>query len=128
MPEKTDDLITFLEGRCAEIARLEAAAQDALYKQNNEELYRGKMRERTTMLSNLAQDAQKLLQALPEALREGAQNTLANFSRNASQALGLDSIFYMSALLYPAEHRPGGPNDLETFTATLKSALKDGRP
>jgi hypothetical protein len=41
------------------------------------------------------------------------------FSKNAQTALRLDSVFYMSALLYPGDHQKGEPDNLEKLIASL---------
>lgn len=81
--------------------------------------YGDKMRARARMLASLASEAQPFLAALPEDSRKQAAGVLKRFSASAQTALGLDSVFYMSALLYRDDHKPGEPDNLEVFIAGL---------
>ena len=38
------------------------------------------------------------------------------------ESLDIGSVFYMSALLYPDDHKPGEPNALESWLAELERA------
>ena len=64
-----------------------------------------------------------LLAALPADMdaqeRERLHHRLRAFSASANNALRLGSLFYMSALLYPEDHKPGQPDDMQVFIASL---------
>ena len=55
-----------------------------------------------------------------ETLAAAAGERLNGFSLNASNSLRIGSVFYMSALLYPDEHKPGAPNNLEFLPAEVR--------
>ena len=81
------------------------------------------MHEKARLLAALREESAPLLAALPPdmdaAERERLSHRLHCFSASAHNALRLDSLFYMSALLYPEDHKPGQPDDLQAFIATL---------
>ena len=60
------------------------------------------------------------LEELPEQLQDQAGHRLHRFSASARNALRIGSIFYMSALLYPEDHKPGQPDDLQVFIRRLR--------
>jgi hypothetical protein len=88
--------------------------------------YRQKMREKAEMLAALTQDAQPLLAQLPDGLPDGMRSRaiagLSRFSASARNSLALDSIFYMSALCYPEDHKPGRPDDLMAWIARFEGS------
>jgi hypothetical protein len=47
---------------------------------------------------------------------------MERFSMSASTALRIGSVFFMTALLYPEDHKPGDPNDLEVYIGELRGA------
>jgi hypothetical protein len=53
-----------------------------------------------------------LLLKLEEGERSYPAERLRAFSASAALALRLNSVFFMSALLFPEDHRPGTPDDL----------------
>ena len=73
------------------------------------------MREQAELLAALADDAD----ALPGDVDDAVADRLARFSASAAASLQVGSVFFMSALLYPEDHAPGAPNDLEAFAAEL---------
>ena len=70
------------------------------------------MRRKAEMLAALAEDAKPLLAALPGEARFNMALALEKFSAGARMALQLNSVFYMSALLYPDDHKKGEPDNL----------------
>ena len=58
--------------------------------------------------------------AASRAAWENIMVRLANFAQSAENSLAIGSPFYMSALLYPDEHQPGEPNNLELLIAEMK--------
>ena len=71
------------------------------------------------LLSAVAGDAAPLVNALSGQEKERVREVLSAFSQNARTALHLDSVFYMSALLYPDDHRKGEPDNLEKLIISL---------
>lgn len=96
-------------------ARMEAGDIDA---------YRAKMREKAENLSAIARDAEKMLAALPPELGNSLAERLAAFAGGANNALRLDSVFYMSALLYPDIRKPGEPDNLARCIAGFRANME----
>jgi len=114
-------LADFLDGKAALVKALEAKAQEIIHGKGDQAGYEAKMREKAELLAALAEDAENLAQALPAPLAEAAAQRLEEFSQNAANALRIGSVFYMSALLYPDEHKPGEPNNLELFAGEVRA-------
>ena len=113
--------LKLLGDTAADIRRLEAEAAEALHGRADKAAHREMMLEKCELLADLPENAQDALGAeasTPEGRRllTGAEG----FARRANQALDLESIFYMSALLYPDDYQDGDPNDLERFIGTFK--------
>lgn len=104
-------MLDWLEKRHAAIMDCEKEAY-AFMDAGDIDAYRSKMREKAENLSAIARDAEKMLAALPPELGNGLADRLAAFAGGASNALGLNSVFYMSALLYPDIRKPGEPDNL----------------
>ena len=83
------------------------------------------MREKAGLLAAIREDVAPLLAALPADMdaqeRERLRHRLHCFSASANNALRLNSLFYMSALLYPEDHKPGQPDDMQVFIASLSA-------
>ncbi|MCH5276871.1 MAG: hypothetical protein J1E80_03435 [Desulfovibrionaceae bacterium] len=114
--------VEWLQTVCGRIADVETRGR-ACVERGDAEGYRALMREKAEFLAGLGEEGRAHLAALPSPLRERASARLRNFSASAQSALSLDSVFYMSALLYPDEHEPGEPNNLELFRDEVKAAL-----
>lgn len=113
----------WLDTACATVAQHEQEGKAAL-ERGDTPGYIAQMRSKADFLSCLAQNAVPLLGAFPDrdvAIR--LSHALSRFSRSAGQALDLDSVFYMSALLFPEDHREGQPNDLECFAEQCRKEL-----
>jgi hypothetical protein len=104
------------------VASLESQAALALEGQQDEAGYRKLMLQKAELLAGLAAQSAPAVEALPPARREMVAATLGSFSKNAATAIKLGSVFYMSALLYPDDHQPGQPNNLEFFIRSLDQA------
>lgn len=104
-------LIQWLRGRHEQVMTMEARALQRLDAGDTPGHNAG-MREKAESLAALAEDAKPLLAPLPGELRFNLALALERFSASARMALGLGSVFYMSALLYPEDHRKGQPDDL----------------
>lgn len=70
------------------------------------------MRRKAELLASMAEDAKPLLAPLPGEARFNFALALEGFSASARMSLRLNSVFYMSALLYPDNHKPGQPDNL----------------
>ncbi len=115
-----DTLVSHLTEWSEAVNSLEKQASKELYENNNETAYRDMMHRRAELLRSLPERATALPQPLrAEAVFPSVLETLRGFAQGADNALRLDSIFYMSALLYPDEHTPGEPNNLELLIREL---------
>lgn len=112
--------IAWLRARHGEIMAAEREAL-ALMEAGDIPGYTAKMHAKAESLASLAQDAVPQLAALPEPLRDRLAAGLKRFSQSAGMALRLDSVFYMSALLYPDEHKPDEPDNLALFIDRLEA-------
>ena len=113
-------LADFLEQRARAVRAIETEAEDIIHGQGDQAGYVAKMRQKATLLAALAADPQALVSALEPVLTKAAAARLERFSQSADSSLGVGSPFYMSALLYPDEHRPGQPNDLERYVEEVR--------
>ena len=104
-------LIIWLRNRHAEVMATEAQALarlDAGDTPGHNDL----MRRKAELLGSMAEDAKPLLEPLPGEARFNYALALEGFSASARMSLRLNSVFYMSALLYPDDHKPGQPDNL----------------
>lgn len=108
----------WLQAQHDQIMREEKDALNAMSQGNIAE-YRKKMQRKAEMLADLSEEAEDHLEPLDSSLREMIRQRLQQFSQSATTALQLDSVFYMSALLYPDEHKKGEPDNLEKFIDSL---------
>jgi hypothetical protein len=129
MPRKEDHmsssptaaLADYLDEKARQVKALEAEAEAVIHGEGDQAGYQGLMRRKAELLQALAADAAPLVKALGPGLAEAAGERLAGFSLNAENSLRIGSVFFMSALLYPDEHKPGEPNNLELFAAEVRS-------
>ena len=113
------DIIAYLEKAAATVRRVEAEAE-AVLRDEGQAAYVEKMREKARFLLGLADGARPLTDVLGDEEGEAIHARLRKFSASAKASLGIDSVFYMSALLYPEDHQAGEPNDLEVYIETLR--------
>ena len=116
---------SWLEERARDVRRMEEEALRDLG-QKNVQGYREGMRRKAELLAGLPKASVPVLDGLPEDVAQAIRAGLWRFARNAGNALSLDSVFYMSALLYPEDHREGDPNDLELFLEELRARFPQG--
>ena len=114
-------LADYLDGKADEIKGIEAQAQAILLGKGDQTGYQALMRQKAELLAALSDDAAALVDALPGSRPDEAGARLEEFSGNAANALRIGSVFYMSALLYPDDHKPGEPNNLELFAAEVRA-------
>lgn len=113
-------VIAWLRERHAAIMTTEREAL-ALMEAGDIAGYTAQMHAKAQSLAALARDAAPILAPLPEARRDRLSSALMRFSQSAAMALKLDSVFYMSALLYPDDHRQGEPDNLALFIDRLEA-------
>ncbi len=109
----------WLSERCELLHSLENEAERVL--QDNTDKYRALMCQKAMFLQALPEEAEKHAAGLPADVADSVLRRLDQFAANASQALRLNSVFYMYALLYPDDHKKGEPNDLDRLAASLRS-------
>lgn len=114
-------LADFLDAKAREVAAIEAGAETLIRSQADQAGYAEFMRKKAGLLAGLAEEAEHLLDGLPEPLAQNAAERLEQFSANAAMALRIGSVFFMSALLYPDEHKQGEPNNLELLAAEVRA-------
>lgn len=105
------DLIEWLRKRHTEVMTVEQAAIQAL-DHGDTPCHNQKMLEKAKMLASLFDDSKHLLEGLPGELRFNIALALEGFAGSARTALQLESVFYMSALLYPDTHKEGEADNL----------------
>lgn len=116
--------IAWLTECCGRIAELEqqgkaaAAADDA-------PTYRTVMRRKAELLAALDEDGAPQIAGLPDGLQHKAAAGLKGFALSAQHSLELNSVFYMSALLFRDDHHEGEPNNLEVFRQEILAALEE---
>lgn len=116
-------LADFLDQRAVRVKTIEAEAQALLQGQPDQAGYAAKMREKAALLADLAEDAEGLVSAVEgkdAVLGSVAAERLEAFSGSAATSLRVGSVFFMSALLYPDDHKPGEPNNLELFAEEVR--------
>lgn len=113
-----EQLLIWLRTKQGEIADLAQQARHEL-EQDNKDQYLALLRDRAELIADLAEQAEKFYQDVPDPVRNKAAKALHRFSRGAQFSLELDSPFYMSALLYPDQHQAGEPDNLELFIEDL---------
>jgi Flp pilus assembly protein TadG len=116
----TAALADYLDEKARAVRALEAEADTAIHGQNDQAGYEALMRRKAQLLADLAADAAPLVSALGTGMLSAASERLTGFSRNAQNALRIGSVFYMSALLYPDDYKPGEPNNLELLAAEVR--------
>lgn len=113
-------LADFLDEKARKVKTLETEAEAVIHGKGDQAGYEAKMREKAELLSRLSGEAAPLVAALGRGLADAAAERLDGFSQNAAMSLKVGSVFFMSALLYPDEHKPGEPNNLELFAAEVR--------
>lgn len=117
-----NSVVEWLEQQHQQIMECERQAM-AMLASDDVDKYRAKMHEKAELLAALAERARPELASLPSAVRGHVEHGLRRFSDSAGTALSLDSVFYMSALLYRDDHKKGEPDNLELFIQGLKQEL-----
>ncbi len=111
-----------------EIRDLEAHALRALHEEGDNETYRADLTRKCLVLEALPEEAAEALAPAQVSGAPGAEDAdafatgLESFAHRAGRALSLESVFYMSALLYPEDYQDGDPNDLERFLDRFEAA------
>lgn len=115
-----DLFIEWLTNKHGKILEAETVALETL-KVGDAEEYKKKMREKAIAISELYEESKPMIEKLPAEKRAAIAKEMERFSTSAAAALSLDSVFYMSALLYRDEHKEGEPDNLLAFIEKLKA-------
>lgn len=115
-------LIDDLRQAAQRIRQSEAEARAAM-DQGDEARYRELYAEKADILLDLPELFAPHMAELPDDLALRVSEEVEGFAHRAGQARRLNSIFYMYALLYPADYKEGDPNDLERFIAGIEAEL-----
>jgi len=118
--EKISAALEVLHSIATKIRTLEAEAQEALFERNDNAAYERKLREKTLVVLDLPETLHPLLEGAKTDAADKIRSRIAGFSRRAEPALELSSTFYMSALLYPENYKPGEMNDLEKLIEAIR--------
>lgn len=113
------ELVEYLEKVNAEVKRIEAEGEAELAS-TGQDAFRAKLEEKAKLLAGLAENSWELVERVEGTLGDEIAQRMERFSMSASTALRIGSVFFMTALLYPEDHRPGEPNDLETYIGELR--------
>lgn len=116
--------LDWIDERCIFLRHLEKEAARVAEEENGSPRYRRMMLQKALFLEAMGEEAEPLLRDIPAPMAETARARFRRYAAGAQQAMDLDSPFYMSALLYPEDHRPGQPNDLEALHAELTAMTK----
>jgi hypothetical protein len=112
-------VVRWLTDYHAKVMDAEAQAL-ALLEKGDAQGYTRLMRNKAELLADIDKAAKPVLDGLPGEQRFNTAIRLARFSESARTALKLNSSFYMSALLYPGDHKPGQPDDLAVYIGQLR--------
>jgi hypothetical protein len=118
------ELLNNLKDIAGQIRRLEDEASVALYELDDKETYTEKLFRKTEILHQLPQTCDQEMRDVSPEVQSFIRDRVGGMSFSAGKALQLNSIFYMSALLYPEGYKDGDRNDLENFIAGLENLLK----
>lgn len=119
MDEATKKLIFWLESEHSRIMNFENDAIKALDNSDNE-TYLKNIKKKAEALAEIYSNSENYLVNVPANIADITRNTLSNFSGNAKMSLKINSPFFMSALLYPDEHKKGEPDNFAIFIKDLK--------
>jgi hypothetical protein len=118
------DVITYLEHVAAEVRKIEEQGECVLADQGQAS-FQNCLRKKAELLNGLSESTSDLVSRLPEDQAEAVGRRMRRFSKIAGMALRLDSVFFMTALLYPEGHQPDEPNDLEVYIEELREQAQD---
>ncbi len=109
-----------LDLEAVKVREIESLAKSELYENKDEDAYRELMRKKALLLSSLA-DQVDVIQVLGDKDKGFILDRIDRFVLSASQALQVNSVFFMSALLYSEDYKEGGKNDLELFAESVRN-------
>ncbi len=117
-----NEIVTQLSVAARKIRQLESEAALALYDHDNKDQYHKLMVEKALTLLNLPETIAGLAITLDPKRAQSLKSQIGAFSFSAGKALDINSVFYMSALLYPCDYTDGDTNDLENVIVQLENS------
>lgn len=121
MSKQTEELLQHLKNIHEQVINAEQIAIKALEK-GDKGTYNLNMRNKAEILAEI-DSLLPLCPAMDNEFWTRIKKQLKSFSANAKMALNLDSIFYMSALLYPDDHVDGMPDNLLKLIMAIEKDL-----
>ncbi len=119
------NMLKFLEDTAENLRNLESKASDNLYTLGDEEAYKHLQFQKTDVLIDLPNRAQKLLEPLEPELQSLVTKGLRAFADEAARAKRVNSVFYMSVLLYPDEVENSSPQAFDLFVEKMRHKVAD---
>ncbi len=120
-PTTWQSVLQFLEENTERLKFLEREAGHSLKILEDTQKYRKLQLAKTNLLIELPAKAENLLAFLSPELRNFISKGLEEFAGEARMAKKVDSVFYMSVLLYPdGDDAKSPPNGFEVFVRTVK--------
>ena len=119
---KEAELLKWIEQASGLIRTTEADALACL-ERGDVDKYNEGMRAKAEFLAGLSREAVPRLKGVDGKIAAHVKAELAGFSASASRSLEIGSVFFMSALLYPEDHRPGEPNNFDLFASELAGMI-----
>ncbi len=114
------DILEFCKEVAESIHMYEQDAKKALGEENTK-LYIDLMRKKALLLASLASEmASKSMKNLPANAQVLVMKKLPAFSQSAQTAIELDSVWYMSQLLFDEDYKEGEPNNFDLFIQELE--------
>lgn len=120
-----NEFLQWLENEHAAIMGVEHGAIEALNSGDTEK-YRDLMGKKAEMLANIAEKGEPHTAGLSPDMADKVMGVLHNFANSAAMSLRLHSVFFMSALLYRDDHKPGEPDNLEVYIRSLRENFTGG--
>lgn len=119
-----NELISVLTDQAEQINRLETLAETVVEDPHQFQRYRAILEEKARILSGISRLVAPIMKKVSPEQAAPITQTLNRFSQSATTSMRIGSPFYMSALLYPQDHKSGEPNDLEVFIQRLREGEK----
>ncbi len=115
-----EQAIQALEAKSKMIRDLEAEAKKRLREEQDREAYNRLLREKARTIHSLLYEVQDDLEGLAEEEQDEVESALENMGVRASQALEVDSPFFMAMLLYSEDAAEDEENELERLISRLE--------
>jgi hypothetical protein len=123
-----EKLLAALKDKAMLIRDLESKAKQALEVDDDIKTYKYYLEQKTGLLMDLPRDLGPMVEEIDDPFGSEIARSLEDFASRARNAKSVDSVFYMSSLLYPEDYTEGEPNDLEAFIAWLRDEAGESIP